>query len=206
MGGTDGFMIAALVVAGFFGFFALTMSLTSMRYAFLNMTNVDMLSFRSKVYQLAVHVPTGTAPTDKFSMVTYPLPRLELGINGEANKRTPARVNGAAASNVNGTHTAQRDGLATRTFAILKTQAGENPWDLGMYENWKAVMGTNPIDWLLPVRKSPCVKHESPEGFYPMGRVLARTCARNGVACPTDGEREGVEMSEVTRDSSARAA
>jgi palmitoyltransferase len=65
----------------------------------------------------------------------------------------------------------ERDLQATRTFAILPMlQAGENPWDLGTrLLNFKTVMGTNLLDWFLPIRRSPCCNHEDAQSQYAMG-------------------------------------
>lgn len=194
--GTDSRFIAGIVIAAFFGIFAFMMTATSMRYVFLNMTNVDMLSSRSKVYQLAVRVPRGTRSTDHFTTVTYPLPKLELGINGEANRRS---VPSAAEAQVNRPGREARDGLATRTFAIFRTEPGENPWHLGYLRNWKEVMGTTVIDWVLPIRKSPCTNHESHESFYPMGRVLSDIRARYGFGQAATDEGHGLEMRQFRR-------
>ncbi|KAI1395040.1 zf-DHHC-domain-containing protein [Hypoxylon fuscum] len=188
--GLDPTYIPAIVLAGFFGLFTFLMTVTSLRYILLNMTNVDALSSQSKVYQLAIRVPRGTTSTDKFSVVTYPLPKPGEATNGY-------QAHGAA--NGNGAFVAvgpaRRDDLATRTFAILKTEPGENPWDLGLWRNWRTVMGQNPLDWLLPLRRSPCVDHDSLDGFYPMGYVLADVCARYDLAslAASDGAT-GLEM------------
>lgn len=195
----DSRLIAGVVLAAIFGLFAFTMTTSSMRYVLLNMTSVDVLRSGTKVYQLAVRVPRGTRSTDNFTTVSYPLPKLELGINGEANKRlksgTTAGNDGSDGSRLN-----TRDGLATRTFAILRTEPGENPWHLGYWGNWTLVMGSNVIDWLLPIRKSPCVNHEGHEGFYPMGRVLANMRARYGlVGNEAIDENAGLEMRQVRR-------
>jgi palmitoyltransferase len=195
-------LIAIIVIAGFFGFFASVMTITSIRYVFLNMTNVDMLGYESKVYQLAVLVGRGTRSNDNFSTITYPLPRIELGINGEANHRP---VPGTEEGNTPGlrphtSHQRSRDNLAIRTFAILRTESGENPWDIGYWNNWKAVMGNNIFDWMLPLRKSPCVNHESHEGFYPMGHVLTELRRRYGLADPSVSEESALEMRELRKD------
>ncbi|RYP12384.1 hypothetical protein DL765_007372 [Monosporascus sp. GIB2] len=172
---------------------------TSMRYVFLNMTNVDMLGARRKVHQLAVRVPRGTRSTDNFTTVTYPLPKLELGINGEANRRPRplATDNSGPGGRANGASPDPRDDLATRTFAILKTEPGENPWHLGYWQNWKSVMGTNFIDWLLPIRKSPCANHENGESFYPMGPILADIRARYGLSRNVADGGAGLEMRQI---------
>ena len=64
-----------------------------------------------------------------------------------------------------------RDLKATRTFGILSMQdVGQNPWDLGSaLLNVKSVMGNSIIDWLLPIRRSPCCNHESAESYYDIG-------------------------------------
>jgi palmitoyltransferase len=57
----------------------------------------------------------------------------------------------------------------SRTFAIIRTPEGMNPWNLGAYYNFTSVFGTGPHHWLLPVAHSPCTKHESAISFYAMG-------------------------------------
>lgn len=167
----DPYLIAAIVIAAFFGLFAFLMTVTSVRYIFLNMTNVDILGFGDKVYQLAVRVPRGTR-SDKFGVIVYPL---EKGAGNLTSNGHDCRADAVPA--------ASRDDLATRTFAILHTESGgkENPWDLGFWGNWQTVMGTTPLDWLLPIRLSPCANHESHESFYPMGPVLNKVRSRYGL-------------------------
>lgn len=48
-------------------------------------------------------------------------------------------------------------------FAILTTDAKQNPWDRGYWRNWKSVMGDSPLQWLLPIWNSPCC-HRSEHG------------------------------------------
>ncbi|GAB7328695.1 hypothetical protein MBLNU13_g00616t1 [Cladosporium sp. NU13] len=57
----------------------------------------------------------------------------------------------------------------SRTFAIIRTPEGMNPWNLGAYYNFTSVFGTHLHHWLLPVAHSPCTKHESAISFYAMG-------------------------------------
>ncbi|OTB03932.1 hypothetical protein M426DRAFT_321234 [Hypoxylon sp. CI-4A] len=217
----DPHFVPAIALAAFFGLFTFLMTFTSVRYILLNMTNVDMLSSRSKVYQLAVRVPRGTEAADRFNVVTYPLPKpgtVTVAANGSGNGNGNGRANGAVRPrSIERNGSTARDELATRTFAILKTEPGENPWDLGVYRNWQAVMGTNVIDWILPICRPPCVDHDSPEGFYPMGRVLTDVLARYGLtelvaskegsAASTSASAAasgGVEMKEFGRRTGAR--
>jgi palmitoyltransferase len=68
--------------------------------------------------------------------------------------------------------------LAQRTFAVVRTEKGENPFDIGVYRNWKSVMGNNIIDWLLPLNRSPCEIFENNESFYEMGPLIQDLRAR----------------------------
>lgn len=201
-------IIAVMILAGFFCFFTFLMSTSSLRYVFLNMTNIDMLGAPSKVYQLAVVVPhdqrPSTSGTLPYPTVTYPLPNLELGVSGEANR--PGRDTQTASSNGSGlSGQTARDALAVRTFAILKTEPGENPWHLSYGRNWNEVMGNNVFDWFLPIKRSPCIHRESHESFYPFGPVLDDVCARYGVPNPVRRRGSESEMRElISRDANNR--
>lgn len=55
----------------------------------------------------------------------------------------------------------------TRTFAILATPVGGNPYLLATpLENFRTVMGNRWFDWFLPIRHSPCWDdgHGYPDG------------------------------------------
>ncbi|GAP89966.1 putative palmitoyltransferase PFA5 [Rosellinia necatrix] len=194
-GTVDPYLLATIVIAAFFGLFSFSMSLTSTRYIFLNTTTVDILLFHQRVYQVAVRVPRGTR-SDRFGVVVYPLPKPEAS-SGD-NKR---RANGlsptshSAGEQSDTLPATSRDDLATRTFAILDTKPGENPWDLGPWRNWQSVMGTSLLDWMLPIRHSPCANHESQESLYPMNRILDQLRSRYGLSMgsPSD-ESTVIEM------------
>ena len=176
--GIDGTVIGALAIAGIFGLFALTMTLTSMRYILINLTTVDYLKSKNVVHQLAIRVPHGTPSGQNYNVITYPLPNSPNG----SEIGSP------------------RDQLATRTFAIVRTEMGENPWDLGYYRNWKSVMGNNILDWLFPLKESPCAKSETNESFYEMGPLYHQLRTRFGLPEVSDGkERAEPEMGEPDR-------
>lgn len=73
-----------------------------------------------------------------------------------------------------GERLSERDRQATRTFAILQMlQTGENPWDLGSrILNFKTVMGSNLLDWFLPLQRSPCCNHEDGESQFALGPAV----------------------------------
>jgi len=183
--GIDGVVIGALAIAALFGLFTLTMTLTSMRYIFINLTTVDYLKSKNVVHQLAIRVPRGTPPGQNYNVITYPLP--SSTISSDVSGQTPT-----------GELCSPRDQLATRTFAIVRTEMGENPWDLGYYRNWKSVMGNNLIDWLLPLNESPCAKHEDAESFYELGPLYHQLRVRFGLPEVPAGNRTD-EMTEQER-------
>lgn len=174
----DGQVLAVIALSGFFGLFTCAMWLTSLRYVFINQTNVDVLSARKKVYQLAVRVPLGTPSTAMYSTVTYPLARDGQTTGGRQGRPGPSE---SASSNEAPSAKELRDMKAARTFAIVRTEPGENPWDLGWYRNWESVMGTNVFDWFLPLHRSPCTDHGSTRSMYRMGKVLSKVKHRYGL-------------------------
>ncbi|RKF58088.1 Palmitoyltransferase PFA5 [Golovinomyces cichoracearum] len=68
-----------------------------------------------------------------------------------------------------------------RTFAIMTTNEGENPWDLGSrLLNWKTVMGDSIIDWFLPLRRSPCCNHDNSQSQFRFGFAVDKLRSRIG--------------------------
>lgn len=64
--------------------------------------------------------------------------------------------------------------IDSRTFAILETAPGANPFDIGTFGNFKEVMGYTVFDWFLPLRYSPLVDHSDPTSMYKVGRVVEK--------------------------------
>ena len=118
-----------------------------MQFVLLNTTSVENLTRKVKIWTLAVHIDLPVVgPNHKpFQTITYPLTTTE----------------GASTAPL-------------RKFAILHSKPGENPFDLGYYGNFKAVMGDNFLDWVLPLRYSPCHYHESLESAFALGAVVRR--------------------------------
>lgn len=160
----DGWVIAMIVLSAFFLLFSSGMALTSMRYVLINITNIDVLK-RSQTYHLAIRIPIDTPFSTSYPTITYPLEAQSLA-NGQTRDWNPETP---------------RDRLAKRKFAIVKTEPRENPWDLGFAGNWKSIMGDNPLQWLFPLRHSPCCNHDSMESDYPLGKVLDTLKKRFGL-------------------------
>ncbi|KAG6035966.1 hypothetical protein E4U41_005882 [Claviceps citrina] len=141
---------------------------------------------KRQTFTLAVRIPQDTPPSSKYPTITYPLQPTTATTTTQpapspaAAAHLPNTCRGAPA--VAATDDAvSRDKQATRKFAILTADVGENPWDLGPWENWKAVMGTRAIEWLLPLRHSPCCNHDSMVSEYPLGPLLGQLRQRYGV-------------------------
>ena len=177
----DGTVIAVIALGAFFGLFTFGMIATSLHYIFSNLTNVEMIRQKTVVYLLAIRVPQNTPPGPNYGIITYPLPKLGEPSNGTADL------------------TSSRDRLATRTFAIVATEPGENPWDLGVSGNWTSVMGTNILDWLFPVRYSPCVYGETNESLYRMGPLYDTLRSRYNLPKVSQDGTGGVEMGHLHR-------
>ncbi|KAI9875997.1 MAG: palmitoyltransferase pfa5 [Pleopsidium flavum] len=185
--------VLILGFAALFGLFALGMAGGSIQLALINSTTVENLTRKTKVWQLAVRLPESyqhppmAAPgegsyTTSLRIVTYPLPPqpstathppLAIGTHVSSDRSAPVLINPTP----------------PRTFAILKSKPGDNPWDLGPLENFKQVMGKHWWDWLLPLKYSPCTNHESRESAFALGAVVERMCKEAGI--PSNHRWEG---------------
>jgi palmitoyltransferase len=170
----DSQVIAVIALGAFFGLFTVSMTLATARYIFINQTNVDVLKGKSMVHQLAIRVPRDTPPSTEYVLITYPLPKHDA--NGASNSASPSSTKTSSQP-----AQLERDQLATRTFAVVKTRMGENPWDLGWYSNWTSIMGNTIWEWVLPLHQSPCVGAENNISFYEMGTLYPALRRRFGL-------------------------
>ncbi|KAL8762840.1 MAG: hypothetical protein Q9184_001226 [Pyrenodesmia sp. 2 TL-2023] len=166
--------IVVLTLAGFFGLFLIGMSASSFQFLFLNSTTIENLSRKTKVWQLAVHMPTPPPGSDPppFRTITYgqPLP-------GAPGAQDPAPTGQPS---------------EPRTFAILHSKPGENPWDLGWRRNFMSVMGDHWYDWFLPIKHSPCARHDRMDCEFETGPVVERMKREARLVIPdrTDNEEK----------------
>lgn len=182
----DGRVIAIIALSGFFIIFTSGMAITSLRFAFLNTTNIDMLK-KSKVVYLAIRIPRGSPSTVDYPIISYPL---------SSNPWWPG--NSAPNEQVGtGGNAVSRDGQAIHTFAIVRTNPNESIWDLGWWRNFKSVMGNNIVEWLLPISYSPCCNHDRMDSDYELGPLLTELKKRHKIPEDTGGERVE-EMREFT--------
>ena len=133
---------------------------SSLQFLLVNTTTIENLSRHSKVWLLAIHIarPPSSPSAIGFSTISYPLPSA----------------------------TAQQPTTPLKTFAILHSMPGENPWDLGPMENVKSVMGEHVYDWILPLKHSPCANHNRADSQFALGPVVERMRIEAGLASPPD--------------------
>lgn len=141
-GRRNGNWIAIAACAGFFGFMALGMLLTTLQTQLKNRTNIENLGTS---FYMAVHLPDGSEhPLDpdgraQCGFVTYPF------------RNTPSSIR-------------------PRKFAIILVKPDDNPWDIGALENLKSVLGRRYWEWVLPFGYPPCCFHERGDTDFPLGK------------------------------------
>ena len=139
------------------------MTLSSLQFALLNSTTIENLSRKNVVWTLAVYMPEPPAVSTGFRTISF---------SDSQNLPEHRRSDSSSISNT------------IRTFAILHTKPGENPFDLGLFNNLKSVMGDHWYDWFFPFRRSPCCDHDRQEGQFAMGPVIDRIRREAGLRSP----------------------
>lgn len=168
----NGNFIALAALGGSFSFISLGMTLNSVHLALKNMTTVENLG---RQYFLAVHISdpaqhgvevgdgVATRPLPYFHTITYPIPPRK---SSSSSPNTPPSDSPDPEAIVSS--------ASLRTFAIIPTKPGDNPWNIGWLDNLKSILGERYLDWILPIRYSPCCSHDSPESDYPLGPDVER--------------------------------
>jgi len=136
---------------------------TTSQFIVQNTSTIDNLSAATKVYQIAIYDPyappvpvTANSRDSAYTSATAEdgtptLHRFPSHIPSPNNtKRLTFPDSDPALANI---------GAPRRTFAIAKTEPGENPWRLDSnMDNFKEVMGERVWEWFLPITSSPCTK------------------------------------------------
>ncbi|KAK9859705.1 hypothetical protein MYU51_013945 [Penicillium brevicompactum] len=174
-GGANAYWCVCIGLSALFAFFTAGMTLSSLQMGIFNITTIENLNRRTAVWTLAIRVPeylldrlwdtqSPWAPT--FRMVSYP--------PETSTASQPQATNPSAGER--------------HVFAILHTLPGENPFDLGSpFKNLQQVMGRSVLDWLLPIKQSPCADHSSMESHYALGPVVTRLKQEAGLVPPGNG-------------------
>lgn len=164
-----------LGISGLFLLFSAGMCMSSLQFVFINSTTIENLSRKRKVWYLAVHIPPHILQQidergrSNLRLITYPRPALE---QFQLLGRTGVDSSPQAGDNNPQSETVESQSPAKRTFAILETTPGSNPFDLGWKHNFVDLMGHSLLDWLLPIHYPPCTRHDTNESFYKMSSIV----------------------------------
>ena len=150
--------------------FTVGMTGSSLQFATLNTTTIENLSRKTIVWTLALYMPRFPETPPGFRTISYAAKQRKQG--------SDATVDQAAGT--------------VRTFAILHTKPGENPFDLGPHQNFKSVMGDRWYDWLLPFKYSPCCDHDRYDSQFAMGPVVQRMRREAGIELPEEVDEEEI--------------
>ncbi|GBF66145.1 palmitoyltransferase [Trichophyton mentagrophytes] len=170
--------LVVLAASGFFGLFLAGMLISSLQMALRNSSTIESLDWGSKVWTLAILIPR---PLDLDN-----IPR-------ESRPPFPIVCYPVSASQSGSPYT------SCRQFAILHTRPGENPFDLGdPFANLGEVMGHSVLDWILPVKHSPCASHNRQDSMYALGPVVQRMKKEAGLL-ETSARKSGYHSYKTKR-------
>ena len=136
---------------------------SSLQFAFVNTTTIENLSRRSIVWSLAVHMPKPPETPTSFRTVSFSTATLTSDSEVAVEEQAPGPI---------------------KTYALVHTKPGENPFDLGLYQNFRSVMGDHWYDFLLPIKHSPCCNHDRKDGQFAFGPVVQRMRLEAGILSP----------------------
>lgn len=195
--------VIGIGLSGFFGLFTFGMTMSSMQLAASNLTTIENLNRRSSVWTLAIRVPNHVlssrwAPT--FHTVTYPLPPMPpppppmqphpgAGNGYQPPPQPPMPTHPGVGGGYPPPLPQPPTGAEQHVFAVLQTLPGENPFDLdNPLKNLQQVLGYSIVDWLLPLKRSPCTDHSSLESEFAMGPVVSRLKREAGLELASSAE------------------
>ena len=179
-----------LAFSALFFLFGIGMFGSTIQLTYLNTTTVENLSRRSKTHYIAVHLPrpeetirqNEAAGNPPLRTIDYPRPPEEQAFILQQHGAVPTSSPSSSQPFTTAPPKPQR------TFAIIETTPGQNPWVLGPIENLKSVLGDRLIDWFLPIRYSPCTNHDSKFSMYKINPdVLRQIQKTTGVVLNHDG-------------------
>lgn len=196
--------VLLVVFAAMFWLFSAGMCTSSLQFAALNVTTIENFERRTKVWYLCVYLPRPEEVLSRLERegrmvprtIPYPRPAEEtamvlqdaLGIETAERNANAGANRGVPVPDLPPTQT-------TRVFAILELPAGANPWDCGPLANVREVMGYSLLEWLFPVKHSPCASHTDPESMFKLGPAVNRAIREAGLVDEVEAEaRNGDEV------------
>ncbi|EOA84501.1 uncharacterized protein SETTUDRAFT_163432 [Exserohilum turcica Et28A] len=166
MGSRPGTWIGALVTGVLFSIFTFTMSCMTSWNLMINYTSVEGIQ-RGGIHNIAF-------------LISPPSPRSSASVSAPETSPSPSsKHHKKGLSNRTEKEAAEEDWpiLTTvtrpskRSYVVMQTKPFEHPWYTTLMQGWKDTMGNSIIDWLLPLRQSPC-KEKSHTGEFAWGEVV----------------------------------
>lgn len=212
--------VVVLGLGGFFAIFTFGLALTSMQLILQNVSTVENIDARKRTMYIAVllppelqrqsALPPSPAQTASRSAGSdLPLrseiddPSHQSYFSSERPTRARRRSRDELTASIwQGTITypLQSDDKAERrTFAVLKTIPGTNPWNLGLVHNFQSVFGTTLHEWLLPYARSPCTDHSSHISRYAFGWEFEQLLTDAQLITPPDFVKDMVNGKKENR-------
>jgi len=164
----SGHWIAGIILSSLYGFMGLGITARFGSYVLFNLTTVEDLQRGRPSHCFAVRIDSSELPRPTrgeggdgenrpgFFWVRYPFgeePAAEQQQYRQGERRNGREANGAGKE------------MRYTYFAILQPRPGANVWDRGWLQNWQSIMGKRPWDWVLPIKRSPCLKHDDVSDF-----------------------------------------
>ena len=170
----NGNWVATAVLGGFFSLICFGMTANSIKLALNNVTTVEELG---RAYFLAIHIDNpeqygGPPPIEDQSGTTYPYYQTITYPLRHSTAAPPSSAGSAGEERYD--VEAHGSSKALRTFVVVQSKPSDNPWRLSPLENIKSIMGQSYVDWLLPLKYSPCCFHDDPKSDYPLGPDVER--------------------------------
>lgn len=158
IGSRPGTWIGTLVVALLFCIFTFSMTCMTGWNLMINYTSVEGIQ-RGGVANIAMLIsrtPSRTSSTKSSAAPTTP-PSSKKSRKNDEEQTWEVLC------------TVQRP--SGKSYVVMQTHPMEHPWYTDLLSGWKATMGNNVFDWLLPFRQSPC-KQRSRRGEFAWGEVV----------------------------------
>jgi palmitoyltransferase len=168
MGSRPGTWIGALATAVLFSIFTFTMTCMTGWNLMINFTSVEGIQ-RGGIHNIAFlisHSPANpnnatalpaTPPTPSSKHHDKRSSRDMAGEREDEKEDWPILISFTRPSN--------------RSYVVMQTKPMEHPWYTTLMQGWKDTMGANILEWLLPLRQSPC-KQKSHKGEFEWGEVV----------------------------------
>jgi palmitoyltransferase len=168
MGSRPGTWIGALATAVLFSIFAVTMTCMTGWNLMINYTSVEGIQ-RGGVHNIAFLISHSSANPD----TTTTLPTTPSTSSTRHHKKKSSRdmVEEREHDKDDWPILTTITRLPNRSYAVMQTKPMEHPWYTTLLQGWQDTMGMNVLDWLLPLRQSPC-KRKSHRGEFEWGEVV----------------------------------